>query len=131
MKDADKSDSPASLATTVAVLAHSDRKVRRRSMIAADFTLTDAEHIYAVDHGWTHSFIEAQLEKFKNHHMAKGSTMADWSAAWRKWVGNDYDRLQSSSGPQRTASRPPSRVDSAIEGMFSDLTEEDFRGRTR
>ena len=32
--------------------------------------------------------IPAELEKFRNHHTAKGSVMADWQAAWRTWVGN-------------------------------------------
>ena len=32
--------------------------------------------------------VQAELEKFKNYHLAKASTMADWQAAWRTWVGN-------------------------------------------
>lgn len=29
-----------------------------------------------------------QWQKFRDHHRAKGSLMADWSAAWRTWLGN-------------------------------------------
>jgi hypothetical protein len=32
--------------------------------------------------------IERELEKFRDHHTAKGTTMLDWQAAWRTWVGN-------------------------------------------
>lgn len=35
-----------------------------------------------------HLDVQAELEKFRNHHAAKGSVMADWQAAWRTWVGN-------------------------------------------
>ena len=31
---------------------------------------------------------DTELEKFRNFHLAKASTMADWQAAWRTWVGN-------------------------------------------
>lgn len=31
---------------------------------------------------------QAMFETFKNHHAAKGSTFADWDAAWRTWVDN-------------------------------------------
>ena len=124
MKAADKSDAQASLATAVVVSTPLNRTVRRRSMIAADFTLTDAERQYAIDRGWLPSFIEQQLEKFRNHHIAKGSTMVDWSAAWRKWVSNDYDRIRGGMSGNRAGA--PSRADSAIEGMMSDLGPDDF-----
>lgn len=29
-----------------------------------------------------------ELDAFKNHHIAKGSLMADWQAAFRTWIGN-------------------------------------------
>ena len=32
--------------------------------------------------------VEAELQKFRDYHAAKGSVMADWQAAWRTWVGN-------------------------------------------
>ncbi len=31
---------------------------------------------------------ESEHERFVNHHVAKGSLMADWEHAWRTWVGN-------------------------------------------
>jgi hypothetical protein len=32
--------------------------------------------------------LEQEVEQFRNHHKAKGSTMLDWQAAWRTWVGH-------------------------------------------
>lgn len=29
-----------------------------------------------------------EFERFRNHHMARGSVFADWSAAWRTWAMN-------------------------------------------
>ena len=29
-----------------------------------------------------------EWQQFRDHHIAKGSLMADWQAAWRTWVGN-------------------------------------------
>ena len=29
-----------------------------------------------------------EWQKFRDHHVAMGSVMADWSAAWRTWLGN-------------------------------------------
>lgn len=34
--------------------------------------------------------IAREVDKFRNHHIAKGSKMADWSAAWRTWWGYEY-----------------------------------------
>jgi len=31
---------------------------------------------------------QSELEKFRDYHTAKGSTMKDWQAAWRTWVRN-------------------------------------------
>jgi hypothetical protein len=29
--------------------------------------------------------LAVELESFRNHHQAKGSTFKDWQAAWRTW----------------------------------------------
>lgn len=31
--------------------------------------------------------VQAELRKFADHHVAKGSVMSDWQAAWRTWIG--------------------------------------------
>jgi len=37
--------------------------------------------------------IAEQADQFRDFHIAKGSLMADWPAAWRTWWGNGYHRL--------------------------------------
>lgn len=34
--------------------------------------------------------LEDELAAFRNHHTAEGTTMADWQAAFRKWIGNAH-----------------------------------------
>lgn len=50
-----------------------------------------------------HLDVQAELAKFRNHHEAKGSVMADWQAAWRTWVGNARPGVASvaAAGPKR------------------------------
>ena len=60
---------------------------RRKPQVALpeDFAPNDVGMIRAAE---KHLNVPAELEKFRNHHAAKGSVMADWQAAWRTWVGN-------------------------------------------
>lgn len=34
--------------------------------------------------------VAIELEAFRNHHKAEGNVMADWQAAFRKWVANSH-----------------------------------------
>lgn len=60
-------------------------KKARASSIPKDFTPNETGLEKATAAGLS---VERELEKFRNHHAAKGSTMLDWQAAWRTWVGN-------------------------------------------
>lgn len=51
--------------------------------------------------------LRAEFQLFTDHHTAKGSTMADWVAAWRTWVGNA--RKFARSGPY--APRRPGKAE--------------------
>jgi hypothetical protein len=37
---------------------------------------------------WPRGRVEEELARFKDHHLGRGSAMADWQAAWRTWVQN-------------------------------------------
>jgi hypothetical protein len=52
-----------------------------------------------------------EWRKFRDHHIAKGSLMADWRAAWRTWVGN-IDQF-ARAGPPTTRNGKPSIQDVA------------------
>lgn len=59
-----------------------------------------------------------EWQKFRDHHLAKGSLMADWSAAWRTWLGNigHFARagLVNGHGPPRAATKT-ARVQALID----------------
>ena len=38
---------------------------------------------------WEPGMLERILDTFRNHHMAAGTLMADWDAAWRTWIGRE------------------------------------------
>jgi hypothetical protein len=63
---------------------------------------------------------EAEAEKFRDHYAAKGQRMADWSAAFRKWVRIALERAKESArGPTRRESveEHNRRVFSELEAM--------------
>lgn len=64
------------------------KKEKSRTRISGDWNLAEDERSYALAKGLSEGETGAEAEKFKNHYMAKGDTMSDWKAAWRKWVGN-------------------------------------------
>lgn len=38
--------------------------------------------------GWPPGRLDDELEHFRDHHIAKGTTSFDWQASWRTWVKN-------------------------------------------
>lgn len=63
-------------------------KRRRRAQLPKDFELTVVRVAAATARGLPNSAVETEFEKFRDFHQAKGSTMLDWDAAWRTWIGN-------------------------------------------
>jgi hypothetical protein len=46
--------------------------------------------------------LEAEFEKFKNYHIAKGSMFADWRAAFRTWLSNSVEFSRGRAKPPGT-----------------------------
>jgi hypothetical protein len=63
-------------------------KARPRSSIADDAQPAAMDAQAASDAGLSADDFRVQWRKFRDYHRAKGSLMADWSAAWRTWLGN-------------------------------------------
>ena len=74
-------------------------KHKKRNALPSDFYLNERMSGYAFQKQWPREKIDFQFRKFCNFHSAKGSLMANWEAAWRNWVDNDYDG-QRGSGQQ-------------------------------
>lgn len=43
--------------------------------------------------------MQATVEKFRDYHAAKGSTMVNWDAAWRTWCRNEIEFAKRRGGP--------------------------------
>jgi hypothetical protein len=61
------------------------KAAKRRGAFPHDFQPNEAGLAAAQKAGVN---VARELEAFRDHHVAKGSVMADWQAAWRTWVGN-------------------------------------------
>jgi hypothetical protein len=60
---------------------------KRKARLPDDFVLTP-ERIARMEASNPAADPEAEFSRFRDHHTAHGSTMADWDAAWRTWCGN-------------------------------------------
>jgi hypothetical protein len=58
----------------------------------ADLILNKELISFATSKGFNPDRARTIFDKFKYHHQAKGSQLADWNAAWRGWVVEQVDR---------------------------------------
>lgn len=65
--------------------APAKQKRKARSALPADWEPSDAERARAAERNLN---CAGEAERFRNHHTAKGSLMADWDAAFRMWLSN-------------------------------------------
>lgn len=59
---------------------------KRRVALPSDFDRTPERWAVASRAGMNPLDIDPQFAQFRDYHLAKGSHMADWDAAWRNWV---------------------------------------------
>lgn len=57
----------------------------KSSKISSDFEVTDAMKAWALENKLTVDLL-SQTSQFVDYHIAKGSLMKDWVAAWRTWM---------------------------------------------
>lgn len=78
---------------------------RRASAIPNDWKPTPAGVEFAVGKGMSRADIADEVQRFRDHHLGKGSLMKDWDAAWRTWCQSPYRKSQPPRGsPQRQSS---------------------------
>lgn len=72
----------------------------------------------------------AELQRFRDHHTAKGSLMADWNAAWRTWCGNAKRFHVDRGGGGPRAGPPPGSTQIALSVLAQLEAEEAERNRS-
>lgn len=91
VKDRDKTQKPEARSYNKEREANASPKKsasRKRTRLSGEWCLPSEWRAYAVEKGVPSSAIDREAEKFRDHHLSHGNTMADWKAAWRTWVGN-------------------------------------------
>lgn len=76
--------------------AKTEKKTTRASQLPSAFEPNDTHHRIARELGVHLAF---ELQQFKDHHRAKGSTFKDWNAALRTWIRNAA-KFQAQKNPQ-------------------------------
>jgi hypothetical protein len=76
------------------------QRSKPRTGIPSTWNPDPAGVAYAEKAGMNRLIIDREAGKFRNHHMAKGSLMADWNAAWRTWCDK---AIEFSTGPRYSA----------------------------
>jgi hypothetical protein len=67
---------------------------------------------------WPQGMLERELEKFRDHHTAKGSVMEDWQAAFRTWLRNaDEWRYRNGNGNRDNRGSGNGLLDAALDEM--------------
>jgi len=99
------------------------RRSRQRSAIAPDQQPTESDRRAAAANDLDPATFRAEWARFRDHHLAHGSLMADWSAAWRTWLGNIGRFAPRSSPPPRAKSPSFAEIARRLE---SESHESDF-----
>jgi hypothetical protein len=87
-------------------------RANRKKKLPENFTLTDELKNKAIGYWEKNNRQDLdpddQFDRFTNHHKAKGSTMADWGAAWQTWYSNSVtfskpkgDRNENNQNPNQ------------------------------
>lgn len=96
-----------------------------RSALKSDWDLDDELLGWTIATAWWIN-VQTELENFRDHHIAKGSKMADWRAAWRNWVRNFVkwtpEPAQPSTQPQNVAPAAPNAQQPAYAGQVTPTT---------
>lgn len=77
-------------------------KSKPRTAIFETSQPTDADRDAATKAGLQPEEFRDQWRAFRDYHIGRGSRMADWSAAWRTWLGNMRRFANSRSPPTKT-----------------------------
>jgi uncharacterized protein YdaU (DUF1376 family) len=73
---------------------HKPKRSRPRTAVDPNAQPSEADAQAATSAGLNTEQFRVEWRKFRNHHVSKGSLMADWHAAWRTWLEkmNEFKR---------------------------------------
>jgi len=80
-----------------------------------DWQPTDVDRAFAAAKGWPSDKVASEAERFRAHHLAKGTVSKDWAASWRTWAMND-EKFSRESAPRLRIAAPLKQVDTGQRG---------------
>lgn len=106
------------------------------SRIAADWQPSETDRAAAIGLGIPPVLIDAEADKFRDHHIARGATAADWPARWRTWCRRGAEHLARNpattggpDGPRPDHARArTSRAERFAQGFARLMRDEDEAG---
>lgn len=63
-------------------------KPKRAASLPPHWVPSDRNIADAMKRGFSASEIDHEADRFRDYHLAKGTTFKDWDAGWRTWLGN-------------------------------------------
>jgi uncharacterized protein YdaU (DUF1376 family) len=93
----------------------------RKKQLPEDWTLSLADSSYAYAKGWAAERVLSEAERFKNHHLARGTVFKNWSRAWQNWVTSPYQQPTRTSNGK--ASNSPEKGKSDFKDALRKLGE--------
>jgi Helix-turn-helix domain len=99
----------------------------KRTRIPPEAVIDDCHLAYAAELGIQEAEARAEFDKFKDHHLAKGSAFIDWRAAWRTWCRNSIEfasRRGNSNGSQRPQYKRSTMMDAARAAWLKEIEKE-------
>ena len=85
---------------------------RRASSISEDWEPSERNVEDAFKKQFTPQEIRDEAQRFRDYHLAKGTTFADWDAGWRTWIGNARK-----FGASRSSGRQQSPAGQQLSGL--------------
>ncbi len=83
----------------LAVPAEKPKRAKPKSQLSENAQPDEIQRRDANERGLDQQTFRAEWQRFRDHHRAKGSVMADWHAAWRTWLGNIGKFQPARAGP--------------------------------
>lgn len=93
------------------------KRAKPKTQISEDAQPTERDRKAAEDAGLGLELFRSEWRAFRDHHRAKGSLMADWSAAWRTWLGRMPQYQPSRAGPVQMGAQKGGFAIAAMEFM--------------